>query len=131
MIELAVSFLRRLYFGKSPFRSDRLHLHHILTRERKLSPTNASSFCALLFLIPTLASLYFLKEHTIKIYFIHGFSSLGLYILVCKKYWIKDNLLEKQESLDLGGSLKSKKINLISSKTVEDFDFIIEDEDSN
>lgn len=130
MIELAVSFLRRLYFKKSPFKSDRLHIHHILTRERKYSASKASSATALLFLLPTLVCLAIIQEHVILTYFIHGFSSMGLYILVCYKYWKKDHDLEMQQSIEVGKNLKSKNIKLISSKIVEDFEIII-DSDKN
>jgi UDP-GlcNAc:undecaprenyl-phosphate GlcNAc-1-phosphate transferase len=131
MIELAVSFLRRLYFKKSPFKSDRLHLHHIFTRERNYSASKAASACAITFLVPTLLAYIFLKNYIVATYFVHGFLSLGIYIFIGKKYWIKDNTLESQESISLGSSLKSKKINLISSKAVEDFDITIDEHDSN
>lgn len=130
MIELAVSFLRRLYFKKSPFRSDRLHLHHILTRDRKFSASKASTVTGLMFLIPTLLSLILLKENIIVTYFIHGFSTMGLYIFICYKYWVKDHRLENQKSIDVGKNLKSKNVKLVSSSIVEDFEIVI-DEDSN
>ncbi|WP_164848470.1 MraY family glycosyltransferase [Halobacteriovorax sp. HLS] len=128
MIELAVSFLRRLYFKKSPFKSDRLHIHHILTRERKYSASKAASATALIFLVPTLVCLFILQDNVVLTYFIHGFSSMGLYILVCYKYWKKDHDLEMQESIEVGKNLKSKNIKLISSKIVEDFEIIIDSE---
>jgi UDP-GlcNAc:undecaprenyl-phosphate GlcNAc-1-phosphate transferase len=128
MIELAVSFIRRLYFKKSPFRSDRLHLHHILTRDRNLSASNASSATAFMFLIPTAISLIFLKENIVLTYFVHGFSTMGLYALTCYKYWVKDHKLESQKSVDVGRNLKSKNIKLVSSSIVEDFDIVIDDD---
>ena len=128
MIELAVSFIRRLYFKKSPFRSDRLHLHHILTRNRNLSPSRASTATGLMFLIPTILSFIFLKENIVLIYFVHGFSTMGLYSLICYKYWAKDNKLENQRSLEVGKNLKSKNIKLVSSTIVEDFEIVIDED---
>ncbi|OUR98691.1 hypothetical protein A9Q84_04565 [Halobacteriovorax marinus] len=132
MSELGVSFLRRLYFKKSPFKSDRLHLHHILTRERKYSSSKASTLAALTFLIPSIVAMIFLKSNPVLAYLLHGISIVLIYILTCFKFWKRDQILEQQESLKMGKALESKNIKLINSSMVDEFDIEVDDnEDGN
>jgi len=46
MCELSISFLRRIVMGKSPFRGDKLHLHHIIKNKYALSPSATSTSMA-------------------------------------------------------------------------------------
>lgn len=121
MVELGISFLRRIYNRKSPFSGDKLHIHHILKNYHNLSPSNASSVFALGY--GTTMVIGFCIGH----YFgpiIGTISSLislvAAYIMVGKSHW------KGQDTMDLKPTalfdfLLKKDVSVISSLEVDDF----------
>ncbi len=69
LVEVGVSFLRRLLAGKSPFRGDKLHVHHILHRRYGFSASTASSLIAGSYLIFLSISCYIMEPFTSLIAF--------------------------------------------------------------
>ncbi|GEM_PF-640600 len=121
MVELGVSFLRRLYTRKSPFKGDRFHLHHILRNYYNFSPSNASSVYALGY--ASIMGIGFSITH----YFgpILGLvSSIGLltsgYIAIGLKHWESEDTLNLRPNA-LFVYLLKKDIGVISSIEVDDF----------
>lgn len=120
MVELAISFLRRLYARKSPFKGDKLHLHHLLRNNYGFSPSNASSVYALGY--AGVMGVGFSITH----YFgpVIGLVSVNLllalsYVAVGYKHWkISDGLHPK----DLFQFLLKKDVGVINSFEVDDFE---------
>ncbi len=79
LVEVGVSFLRRLLAGKSPFRGDKLHVHHILHRRYGFSASAASSLIAGSYLIFLSLSCYLMEPYTSLIAF--------LSLAVCSIAW--------------------------------------------
>jgi UDP-N-acetylmuramyl pentapeptide phosphotransferase/UDP-N-acetylglucosamine-1-phosphate transferase len=123
MVELAVSFLRRLYAKKSPFKGDKFHLHHLLRNYYGLSPSHASSVYAGGY--AAVMAVGFSITH----YFgpVIGFVGVNIllaasYILVGHKHWkISDGLHPK----DLFQFLLKKDVGVINSFEVDDFEIQI------
>jgi UDP-GlcNAc:undecaprenyl-phosphate GlcNAc-1-phosphate transferase len=70
LVEVGVSFLRRLFAGKSPFQGDKLHVHHILHRRYGFSASTASSLIAGSYLLFLSISCYLMEPLTSLISFI-------------------------------------------------------------
>lgn len=49
LCELGISFLRRVVMKKSPFRGDKLHLHHILKSKYKMTSSKTSRVMAIMY----------------------------------------------------------------------------------
>lgn len=90
IFELALSFTRRLIMGKSPFRGDKLHLHHILKLNYKLSATTTSDIIATSLLMTTaFGALVAYLTNPILGAFAVLFIFLGCTLKICLKDWLK------------------------------------------
>lgn len=95
-IELSLSFLRRILNGKSPFKGDRLHLHHILRTQYYLSAETTSSIISGINLLVTVGSirLSILYQDTIGL--IAQFVLLSvIYICTCLHAWRRAHVAEQ------------------------------------
>ncbi len=63
ILELGISFGRRLLMKKSPFKGDRLHLHHILRSKYDWSSRRTTTFMGLFNITCTLCALIMVKNH--------------------------------------------------------------------
>ncbi len=116
--ELAISFLRRVWAGKSPFRGDQLHLHHILKNKFKLSPTQISNFMAL-FNISLVSFGLVLSTVTNPIIALALTTVVfcSVQYIVCGKNW--KTAKGKMEFNSLFMSLREKPIHVINGKIIE------------
>tara|TARA_R110000868_G_scaffold132380_2_gene343145 strand:- start:76214 stop:77371 length:1158 start_codon:yes stop_codon:yes gene_type:complete len=90
VIELGVSFLRRLWAGRSPFAGDKLHLHHILHLNYKLSAQTAASIIALVHMTIQSSLIYMsFQGHPIEAFWIGCTSYIFFQSSVCFKLWNK------------------------------------------
>lgn len=116
MLELGVSFARRLLSGKSPFRGDQLHLHHILKKRYHLKPQQISNYMAIYLLITTMltlaASMAFPSKLFVPIYMA---IITGTYTVFCYKDWA---LFGKKSHSNLFYVINSSKIEYINAEQI-------------
>lgn len=82
IIDLLRLFMLRIFYGKSPFKSDNNHIHHLINK--KLSYFNSVVIIAALNIIPSIINIYFHKAiyilvivffiYLYVIYFFNGFN---------------------------------------------------------
>jgi hypothetical protein len=122
MVELGVTFLRRLYNRKSPFRGDKFHLHHILKNYHQYSASRASTFLALGY--SAIMALGFSITH----YFgpllgLIGQVSLFIsaYLFIGRHHWKGEDTLVLTPA-SLFDYLLKKDISVINSQHVDQFE---------
>jgi UDP-GlcNAc:undecaprenyl-phosphate GlcNAc-1-phosphate transferase len=118
IIELGISFLRRVYFKKSPFKGDKLHLHYILKSKSNLSVNQTTNIMALghLFILSTsLYSAY--KIHPISALIICTTLYLGAYLTYCYKEWLR--VYQIDSSITICENLNKTEIFLINSSDLD------------
>lgn len=128
MVELGVSFLRRLYNKKSPFSGDTLHVHHILNREYGISPANVASIMALGYLVTMFGAIYIqILTHPYIALISLITSQVAIYVAIGYKYWHSDEsiTLSPRSLLNL---LRKKDVVIIESKQVDEFEFTLLEE---
>jgi UDP-GlcNAc:undecaprenyl-phosphate GlcNAc-1-phosphate transferase len=117
--ELAISFLRRIWAGKSPFRGDRLHLHHILRSKYKLSASTTSTAIAIGNLLIFFLTFPIAEVFSPTIGLITNVTlSVSAYIYLCKKSWIASKISESEQNPFR--HFANKPIMLINTKEMED-----------
>lgn len=89
--ELGISFLRRIYFKKSPFAGDKLHFHYILKTKQNLSVSMTTNLIALGG-ISIIATGYFIVNLVTPFMGLLTTNILfcGIYIGYCYKEWKKN-----------------------------------------
>ncbi len=117
-VEIFVSFSRRILNGKSPFKGDRNHIHHILNNSYRFSASNASSIVAFSYFIFIITALYLMDRFSsiFSFFILTGFSliwSLGL----GWREWFKNDI---QVNI-MDGLLVKKDIRMISYDSLADF----------
>ena len=142
MTELSVSFLRRIYNRKSPFRGDKYHLHHILKNYHHYSPSHASTVFSLGY--AACLAVGFSIGHFFGPMIGTGtlFLSLTLsYITLGRKHWstkdaidlkpkaLFDFLLKKDVSVISSFEVDDFQIEIIGEKEMKEESFIDDDED--
>lgn len=125
IMELFISFSRRVFNNKSPFKGDRLHLHYILTQNHDLSIPMATNVYALFNLIAVTASLtaYYYFQTSISLIIASAFIFwTAINHFICHNYWTV--------SLDLSSPLhtifnkiRKKDVTLIDVSSVDTFEF--------
>lgn len=128
MVELGMSFLRRTYNKKSPFKGDSLHVHHILNREYGFKPSTVASIMALGYFSTMAIAVY------IQIY-VHPYFALisliglqsALYLAVGWKYWQSTDALAFTPRTLLN-FLRKKDITIIESSQIDSFQLTILEE---
>jgi UDP-GlcNAc:undecaprenyl-phosphate GlcNAc-1-phosphate transferase len=112
--ELAVSFLRRIWCKKSPFRGDRLHLHYIVKNKYRLTASATSTVIGL-------SNLGILCFGFIWAFSYNPISALGIviviycqcYLTVCYAEW-KSNL-ESENAHNIFKIFEGRTVNIIDS----------------
>ncbi len=122
MVELGVSFLRRIYNKKSPFKGDKLHIHHILRNYHKFSASSTSSLMGISYawtMVMTLAVTHWFGP-------IVGFFTIGiaLYLAVGSKHWHTSKSIELSPK-SLFNYLRKKEVSVINSQSIDSFEFHI------
>lgn len=122
--ELGISFLRRIWAKKSPFRGDRLHLHYILGSKYKLSASKTATSIAAGNLLILAISLPIAEKISPSLgLIVNIILSVGTYIYLCKDAWIESK--SKDENRNPFRHLINKPVVLINSKDLEDSRVII------
>lgn len=86
--ELGVSFLRRLYAGRSPFNGDKMHLHHILMNKYHLKPKNAATVVATAHAMIQSTMLFISAQGSpIMALWVGASSYVAFQIIVCASSW--------------------------------------------
>ena len=125
MVELGISFLRRIYNRKSPFKGDKFHVHHILKNYHEFGPSQTASIMGGAYFYNMVIA--FSITHFVGPKFGFSFLVLSLmahYIMVGKKFW------KTEESMDLSpanlfNSLRKKDVAVINSLEVDEFEIHI------
>lgn len=124
VVELSVSFLRRILNNKSPFKGDKLHLHHILHEIKGFSASMSSTILAAVYFILALFCLIMMDAFSSIVSFILLFVlTCSWYLLLGKRYWFSSEIkfnLKIFEKL-----LVKKEVRVISSNALSDFRIII------
>jgi UDP-N-acetylmuramyl pentapeptide phosphotransferase/UDP-N-acetylglucosamine-1-phosphate transferase len=125
MIELSISFSRRLYNRKSPFSGDKYHLHHILRNYHDLTPSNASSVFAaghLLCLSLGFGTLVW-SDHPFAAvigFFVTNIGLVSSYLAIGAKHWQGQNVIKLRPAA-LFDYLRKKDVAVISSQECDEF----------
>ncbi len=124
--ELGISFFRRMWCKKTPFRGDKLHLHYILKNTYKLSASETSSRMAVSsVLLLTIGFAIARKSHPLLALVLVVVTTLQIYLTLCLKKW---KAAQGKESLaDLHMIFQGKEITLLNSNQFNSIDFSIED----
>ncbi|GAB4020670.1 MAG: hypothetical protein Fur0010_23470 [Bdellovibrio sp.] len=129
MVELAISFMRRIYNRKSPFKGDKLHVHHILKNYHNFSASQSSSIMMLGHLFSlSLSSVIAFVIHPWLGYFSHLIILTSMYLSIGVKYW------KGSDTLDLSAKsifqyLRKKDVMIIDSSKIDDFQITIINEE--
>ena len=124
MSEVGISFMRRIYNGKSPFIGDRFHLHHIFRNYYNLSvpaTTYLLSFSYGAILLTSLSCMFFTNIPKVLTYAALCIGLGGFQLYYGKRYWIK-----KSSSTNLKNiltSLQKEDVFVIDSSMVDKFEF--------
>lgn len=128
MGEVGISFTRRLMNGKSPFKGDKFHLHHILLNYFKLTPpqtTNILFFSYGTFFTFSLSMLA-LFELNVQLTYVTLIFMIGAFqAYFGMKYWMKKGF--KFSLRNILKSLRKEKLTIIDSSKVDSFEFQIVD----
>jgi UDP-N-acetylmuramyl pentapeptide phosphotransferase/UDP-N-acetylglucosamine-1-phosphate transferase len=118
LVEVGVSFSRRMLNGKSPFRGDKLHLHHILHGIHKFSASTSSSiiagsyFCFLMIAFYVMDPFSSITAVTVLI-----FLSVGWSFLLGHRYWFQGKI----EMKFFEAMLVKEEVRIIPSNTLSEF----------
>lgn len=115
--ELCISFTRRILTKRSPFRGDRLHLHHVLKNKFHWSPLKTTSVLALTigcFMIVTFSLARII--HPAAAMIIHYILTSSLYVAVCYKVWAQAS---SHQSSSLFLEINKNKIDFIDVKIID------------
>ncbi|MCP4912842.1 MAG: undecaprenyl/decaprenyl-phosphate alpha-N-acetylglucosaminyl 1-phosphate transferase [Oligoflexia bacterium] len=128
MVELGLSFLRRIYNRKSPFKGDKYHVHHILRNYHKFSPSAASSLMGISYgwsMVVTFTITHWVGP-------VVGFFAMttflcALYLTVGAKHWHTAKSIELTPTA-LFNYLRKKEVSVINSQSIDSFEFHISTE---
>lgn len=122
-VELSVSFFRRLVNHRSPFRGDKLHIHHILSLYKGFSPSNTATLMSMGYLVFGLIS-FSLIQYPVLSFLSINILTIATYYAIGIKYW------RTSETVDItwknfAKMLMRKDVKVISSEVFNDFELII------
>ncbi len=126
IVELGVSFFRRLLVGKSPFAGDRLHIHHILGDKYGLSATHSATVIASFHLVTQLSMVWLASRGTPVIALWAG---VGCYmtfnIAVGYKFWNRKDSAT-QPLTYIMDAIRQKDVMIISADFMDEISFEME-----
>lgn len=132
IIELTISFFRRLYNRKSPFSGDRFHVHQILRNFHNISPSNVSNIMGGTYFLTMFFSI--VSTHYYNLHPFFSFLFLSSVILACSfsigiKHWKGPDaiILNAKSIFD---TLRKKDVTFVETKMINDFEFHIMKEGS-
>jgi UDP-N-acetylmuramyl pentapeptide phosphotransferase/UDP-N-acetylglucosamine-1-phosphate transferase len=126
IVELAVSFLRRLYNKKRPFKGDQLHVHHLLKNMHAFGPSHTSSIMAAVYLFTSAISVaiaFWLSQPFLGL--LAQYCGLTFfYFMVGRKYWSGSDTLEIS-ARSLFNYIRKKDVMLIETSMIDNFEITI------
>lgn len=128
VVEVGISFLRRIFNSKSPFKGDKFHIHQILRNYYQFSvrkTTNILSMAYTLTFTLSLASIAFLDFKPMVAYPLTLVALCIFQFKIGKKYWIKKSFNFNLESFLT--SLRKDHLLVIDNSKVDKFEFKIID----
>lgn len=132
LLEVAISFSRRLISKSSPFRGDKLHIHHILTTNKRNTHSAASNIISLTFFSVSFTGLMISKYfdiHTMTNLVVCSTILSSLYIFFSRKYW-NISFDTEHPIYTIFSSLTKRKVNVIDLEDVQRFELKIIPKDS-
>jgi UDP-GlcNAc:undecaprenyl-phosphate GlcNAc-1-phosphate transferase len=119
-IEVGISFCRRIYNKKSPFRGDKLHLHYILRYKKKMSVGRTGNFIGLLHFFSAGVALHLSLYYNSMIVWAGLVVFLvAVYIAIGAKYWVGKDTLEFTFKA-FGQALLKKEVDIVETSLVDD-----------
>lgn len=128
MGEVGISFFRRLLNGKSPFKGDKFHLHHILHNYKKLSVNQTTNVLALAYagIFSFCLVMHTLFHLDIKLAYLSSIVLIGAFQgYFGTKFWIKKGFDFSLKNILK--SLRKEQLTIIDSSKVDSFEFKIID----
>lgn len=124
IIELSISFLRRIFSKKSPFRGDQFHLHYILKNKYFFSASKASSIFGISNLVFISLGFILAKIYSpFLIFLTFAVIQFCLYLKICLKTWKND--LANNEMANVFEIFQGKIVNIIDSNQFNSLDILI------
>lgn len=116
--ELGISFLRRIYFGKTPFSGDKLHFHYIFKSRKNHTVNKTTNIIALgSMLIISLGYLVMIKFSPVAGFFTTLLSYCGIYIGYCYKDWVRN--YHKHSTVTILEHLNSESVYVVNTSDLE------------
>lgn len=117
--ELGISFIRRIAMKKSPFRGDKLHLHHILKNKYKWTASKTSNVMAIsLFTFNALSFVVAFYLSPLLAVCLNVSLIVSTYVSVCYAEWYKTKYTSIKENLFL--LFSEKTVHVINSDLFKD-----------
>jgi UDP-N-acetylmuramyl pentapeptide phosphotransferase/UDP-N-acetylglucosamine-1-phosphate transferase len=120
-IELGVSFIRRILNRKSPFKGDRLHIHHILNKKFSFKSSSVGTIYGLLNFLLCVGGYFIAKEvnGVTGFLFVSSFL-LSLYFMIGRHFWVSEDFvpINFHNLFNMG---LEKKVKIISDTALNDF----------
>lgn len=122
LVEVGVSFIRRALNGRSPFRGDKLHVHHILHGIHGFSPSVSSSIIAGLYALFLSAAFYVMDiGSSVAAFILLSLLSTSWTLAIGWRHWFRGPL-----KLELFGALLvQEKVKIIPADSLADFRIVI------
>ena len=121
VVELSTSFLRRIMVRKSPFKSDRLHLHHLLIDQYHFSAGGSATLVMAFFALIGAITLVFSKNNPL---FAFAFEYISLYVCYWRvgfQFWTKNVTTQGIPYNAKMTRLKKRQLTVIDSSTIDHF----------
>jgi UDP-GlcNAc:undecaprenyl-phosphate GlcNAc-1-phosphate transferase len=120
--ELGISFLRRIYYGKSPFIGDKLHLHYVIKTKTQFTANQVTNIMAIVNLSIMTIAFYLAKKYSsIGAIIFVNMTYVSIYVGYCKSEWKK--CLDSTSSNEILSNLNGKAIYLINSADLDQVAF--------
>lgn len=128
VVEVGISFLRRIFNSKSPFKGDKFHIHQILRNYYQFSVRKTTNILTMLYTLTFTLSLTTIAFLGLKPMVAYPLTLAALCIIqfkIGKKYWIKKSFNFNLESFLT--SLRKDHLLVIDNSKVDKFEFKIID----
>lgn len=116
--ELGISFLRRIYFGKTPFNGDKLHFHYLLKARFHLSVSSTTYLMAIgVLMVVAVGYSVMLLVSPFAGLVATNFLMSGIYIGFCHKDWVKN--MAHGNAVSIFNKVKKENVVLINSSDLD------------
>lgn len=130
LVEVGISFFRRIMNSKSPFKGDRFHIHQLLRNYYNFSINQTTNLLFAVYGVIFFASVFSIEMFGLKPMYIYPMTILSLCTFqfkIGKKYWVKRDFNFNLENFLT--SLRKDHLIVIDNSKVDKFEFKLVDED--